>query len=457
MLYTYNVATNLFPFPLGVGDIVAFGSSCPFANIVLNLAHAGDGTVTYVYKHSTAAAINNTLAPNTVEYTFGLFDGIANSGFMAIMIHRRNTWAKFTAGWPGATPMYYFCAEITNIAVAPASVPAQIDKAVYTVNWPYWRLSGDDVGGDIEALLKFLLVQVTSKDHAGVSRGYNHFFLAMRDILRGDQFTPYHGVDFLPSGITFATSGAPGTSILTTGLSPYGKVLQHNTGGPLAKAIIGTWTITGSNIVKQYYGRFRCFLRIFNVTGIAQSAGYSIQVIEQPSGTVLMETTTRYNQFTALATEYSHDILDLGILFIEAPKGYGYTSIKFSLSCVVADVLIKHYVYDLILMPADEETIEITANGELLSEGVAYPGWQLEHDSTLPKDGPTSGVIDAASDLIYTAQTKCLSAFRTKPRTDSKMFILPLRDGIDQIKGQEGMFDLWLKRVFQYLNMRGGQ
>jgi hypothetical protein len=449
LLYSYDPTQPLFHQFMGVGDLLVFGSSFPFSNIHLNLSSFGDGTVTYQYKYSTAASINTTLINNPVEYPAKFFSA-AVPGPMQIVLSRLNSWAKFTAGWAGATPMYFVAVQITNIAVAPTVNPSQVDEQIYTVNWPYWDIDENEINGDIDALIKFLVVQITSKDFAGAEQGYNHFLFGLRTFARGEYFTPYLGVDGLRTGISFAAT-APAT-IQSSGLSPSGKYLSYNVGGATAKATIGTWSFTTPSLLSQYYGKFRAFVRGFTFVGLAGACGLTLKVVEMPSGNVLSETTPSYNNLTATGG-YDYELIDLGFIDISSPGGLLRSQIDLVLTCETLNIF-HLYVYELILMPVDEGNIEIDASGDLALIGKTYPGYHLYHDSTLPKDGPHSAVVDNNTVMIYDAETNVLDKFTIPSQKRMRLYFLPFKDGYG-LKGTEGIFDWQSQKVQQYLNMRG--
>jgi hypothetical protein len=445
--------SNLFPSPLGVGDILFIGSSFPFANTVFNLASAGDGTVTYTYKYSTAGGVTAGALSNVVEYQFGLFDGVGNTGFMASVFTRPTNWAKNQVG-PELPNLYWIAIEITNIAVAPAVIPAQVTQPIYTTAWPFWEVDDEEVNGDINALLKFLLVQIQTLDGAGDDKGaYNHVLFGLRHYNRGADYTPYLNVQANPTGVTFA-AGATATTP-DNSLAPSGKSINYNVALATAETTIGRWTFSGASLVQQYYGRYRVFVRARVTAGAAGVAGFRAQLVETVASNVLLETDLRYSSVSAIP---GYDLIDLGYITFKAAGGLVYTTIDIVLRAVTTAAS-TFDVLDLILFPVDETTLEINTNDDSIAfsydNGTNYPGEQPLHDSTMPKEGPYSGVVDQNNGLLYTMQTKSLGPFTIPNKARMRVYFLPWNDEDGELKGTESLFDCGFRRVQQYLNMRG--
>lgn len=457
-VYTPSIVSpqpqNLFPQPLGVGDRLFIGADYPFANLSFYLNPAGDGTVTYVYKYSTAGGIAAGSLSNVVERDFGLYSGFANTGQTSVVFTRPDDWAKNSVmTW--LPSKYWLVIEITGITGAPTAPPIQDDKPVYSTTWPFWEIDETEVGGDIEALLRFLLIQIETLDGAGDSKGeYNHILLGSRSYDRGSDFMPYLNVQANNAGMAFAAT-APATTP-DNSLAPCGKSLNITTVGALAEQIIGTWTLTGSSFTAQYKGRYRVFVRSLITTGTAGEIGFRVQFIDSlgSPATVITQTDLYYTSTTVLP---GYELTDLGVLSFNNRGGLPYTQLDISL-CAMSSGAVEFDVLDLIIFPVDESNIEsfVVGNGKFdYQSGATTPGYQPFHDSTKPKEGPYSAVVDSNGDLIYPMVKRTLK-FTIPQRKRTRIYFLPWNDADGELKGTESVFDAMWYRVLQFRNMRGG-
>ena len=183
------VPWELFFGLLAVGDKLFIGSSTPFSNVVFDLQTAGNGTVTYAYHYSTAGGVDAGALSSYVEQPFGLFSGAANDGIMTLVLSRESDWEpNFNAVLPN---MYWLSIEITNVAVAPAIMPTQdVIRQIYTTAWNYWEVAATEVLGDIDALLKFFLIQINTPQAPVIGGTYNSLLLGARTYDRGPDFSP---------------------------------------------------------------------------------------------------------------------------------------------------------------------------------------------------------------------------------------------------------------------------
>lgn len=446
---------SLFPAGVAVGDRLYIGSDYPFTNIDFNLVNAGNGTVTYVYKYSTSLGIASGSLSNVVEYPFALFSGLTNDDFMASVFTRPTNWAKNTFG--PLPNKYWIVIEITAVTVAPGTLPAQKTQPIYTTAWPFWEVAEDEVGGDINALLKWLLVQIETLDGAGAAKGaYNHVLFGLRHYNRGASYTPYLNTQANPSGISFAIGGG-GSSLTANSLAPSGQSLNYTVVGATAETTIGTWTFSGASLVQQYYGRYRVFVRARVTAGASGKAGFRVQFVEPTNSNVLLETDLVYS---GVATIPGYDLIDLGYIVFKAAGGLVYSSVDVVLRAITTAAS-TFDVLDLILFPVDEGTLEYVTNDADArfdyASGATYPGNQPLHDSTKPKEGPYSGIVNDDDELQYTMQTKSLGLFSIPNKTRMRIYFLPWSDGDGELKGTESLFDAWFRRVQQYLNLRGNE
>jgi len=449
--------TELFPNPVGVGDRLYIGSDYPFINVVWNLLTAGDGNVTYVYKYSTAGGIAAGSITNMVEHPFALFSGLANTGTAFFSSRRPTDFAKNST--PGLPNKYWIVLEITAVTVPPGTLPTQTVKPIYSTNWPFWEVNETEVGGDIEAMMRFLLVQWETYTNAGaVQADYDHILIGTRKYDRGNFFTPYLNPAGNRGGISFAVT-APAT-LVTYPRAPSGSAINYAPAGVSPEQTIGTWTLFTSAMTQQWKGRYRVFVRSY-VVGWIGPIGFRLQLLENLSSpaTVITQTDLSYVYPEALPF---YALTDLGFITLQNRSGLNYARIGLALNCVTTAPNTDINILDIILFPVDEAVLEmgVVGSGTFLYDlglGPAlFPGYQPYHDSTMPKEGPVSNVVfdnPTLNNLIYPMQTNTMG-MTIEPRKRTRIFFLPWKDPIGY-KGTEGIFDGRFERVQQYLNMRG--
>lgn len=453
--------------PLAVGDRLYFGADFPFKNIVLNLASAGDGTVSYVWHYSTAGGPASGNLTNVVEHPFMLFSGLANTGtYLAEWdtVPYGGGWAKnvITDAFGIVTPsLYWVSIEITGITVPPVLGPSQILQPPYVTAWPFWETTAEEVGGDIDALLRFLLIQYEANygTPVNVQDAHNHLLLGTRHCSRGLEFTPYLNCQYNQAGIS---NGVYAPSIYAASTeAPCGLEVQYVTAGTSAEAAIEDWTLTGAALTRQYSGVFRVFVRGY-VTAGPGKVGFRCRFIS-PTGsfstaTIYAQTEVGYQTTMTLAgAGLGFDLVDLGTISFQAEGGLAYTSIRIMLTGQTIGAA-GFNVTDLILFPVDETVLELYAISNLAAFSRTLGSEQLPfHDSTLPKEGPYSGMVRLANhdQLAYAMITKSLGSFTLENKTRMRIYFLPWTQLDGRRKGNNGVYDGRFERVQQYLLLRG--
>ena len=181
--------------------------------------------------------------------------------------------------------------------------------------------------------------------------------------------------------------------------------------------------------------------------------GFSILVKEVASGITLIQTGICYNTSTVVP---GYDLIDLGYVVMEFGGGLPYVNLDLELWAVTTGA-VEVRILELILFPVDETTLEIESGTEFLFDDSPYPGDQPMHDSTKPKEGPYSAVIDENGDMIAMMKTKSLGQYTIANKKRTRIYFLPFNSDDGAMKGTESMFDASFRRVLQFRNMRGDE
>jgi hypothetical protein len=243
---------DLFPDPANAGDIVYFGSSQgyntfgPFGSLVFDLQNVFPAAVVGVWEYWSGAAWSTlTTVPDQTS-------GFETAGIGVVQWTHPSNWATTTVnGFLG----YWVRFRLTTAAAA-TPVPSQQTNRIYTVVWPDVDIDGDDVKGDIDALVEFDIETIIPGAQAASSR-----LVFNRLSERGSTYVA--AINFAndqnPSGASF-TLGSSISSITSFVQAPAGFAAGATLAGATSDSIMGEVSITSPDFLNTYY---RVFARFF--------------------------------------------------------------------------------------------------------------------------------------------------------------------------------------------------
>lgn len=378
---------NLFPSPMGLGDILYLRTDTggAFSALVFNTGTTGSS-------FSFSPEIWNGASWGQVNLQV---NGPANwtiPGERIIEWIPPTSWQATTVSTFGSARWIRFVAQGTS-----ATVPTQV-AALYVPNQPYIEVAADQIGGSMDALA--MVAANMEQDRRGSSVLRVHIFgqlmAGLRSVDRGSDFNAYLNPGSLPTGITFSNSASAYVDKPATGFansqSPYTNVVEW-----LADAsdVFGEMFRLNFNAAAaaQYKGTYRLFVR-YGTT--LTSPGYSAlmryrlltvypsnssttpNLIEQAGDIVTVELrqTTSYSQPWSVADLGRITLPPIGQLAPDE-QSQGFSLILDGYFDYLGGQN-QHYIMDLILLPIDEWAAQLDAGLNLLRLDAQDVEWTID-------------------------------------------------------------------------------
>lgn len=429
---------NLFPNPLAVGDYLYVGMDAslpdagPVLEIIFNLAAVINGPQLLVRVWDGATWSNSGI------YTYYPTEEDYMNGAGLTMRTRINI------GTPAATVVngvygYWVRFAVNNIG---AGGQPQVTKDPYTLTIPSMYLTGEDIQGDIPALMKVSILGAEDVDNGVCFRG----IFWSRSVSRGALFNPYINLSDIqvPSGITVTANQS---DFAAYGRSPTGRTIYFS---PAAGAANDNYTVTiASPLCNHYFGTFRVFLHGIQVGGAAGDIGARLTLTSNISQVSEMRRTTR------IADEW----IDMGRFVLPARgwTGEAIRQIEFSLRIERSAGAANFRAIDLILVPIDECAVEIIPVSDEANTSFDPVTTTRSKEAVITSLDPRAPVKASA---VHLSDGALVYNGAFLPITSNEV-VLPPRE--DQMVGvvwlDRGYFYLpsliKIQRVERYLSMRG--
>lgn len=348
--------TNLLPAAPANGDIIYFGISTadpdmsgPFSSLVFDIGTAASytaaATITWQYWNGGWVAL--TVRDNTASIPTGSLDPFVQTGVNSVHWRQPSDWATTTVN--GVTG-YWVRALVTIGGGDAVTTPTQANRNIYTVTWPYVDIAAAQVGGDLSALARIYRTNESGINFANPTLYYDRVLVGLRTLSRGSRYTPY---------INFADEqNDPGITVSPAAAAAFAADVETPTGrrvtwtSPGASGAVAACNINfASDLMEEYHGTYHVFLRAEQETGT--TVGQIEVRLEYgfPGG---REIQTPYQAFEYVGVR---QYLDFGRVTIPSAQiAPGETSASCYIQVYVSYSAsgVDLYLYDLILMPADE-------------------------------------------------------------------------------------------------------
>lgn len=346
----------------------------PFSSLVFDLSSPFVGWATVAWEYWDGSAWSAlTVKDNTLS--------LLQTGVNSVHWVPPSNWA--TTAVDGLTG-YWVRFRVDAIATSPEP-PAQQNRNIYAVVNPYIEIAASQIGGDIPALARVRVENVSDRDGPGGSAPdlyTNRVIMGLRSVSRGALFTAYLNAadEQNPVGVT-VTAGTDTTFANAIG-APSGRIAQWSPTGTGSWVTILTFTLA-TTIATQYYGTFRVFLRARQSGG---TAGQMQLRLRTSTGSGGVSITTDAQVF---ANVNDHQIIDFGQLTIPLSAYLKSTELGDVLTIAVqgntSSTTPDANLYDLVLMPVDEWAADLT-DGENSATSALASGFYLDVDSvSFPK------------------------------------------------------------------------
>lgn len=345
-LYQDNTGVEI---TVAVGDILYYGS-CPidvgdtdygvFCSLIFDLYQAASG-IDGVWEIYTGSWVG-------LDYCEDI-DMFMRTGVGSIVWQQPATWVANDPG-VGVTGYWVrFRVTAVNIPVTPH----QWHRTIYTVLLPYIDIESEEIPGDIPALARVIYNFAGCEDRASQT-----LVMGLRSLSRGENFNAYLNASDVqnPDGIHFAPI-VSSSSFADDTNAPTGRSLLVDFTGTMRN--VGWWHIS-ADIAPEYLGTYHAYLRVKQTTAA--------------TGTVKLKLRTKvgysniYTDPVAITTGEIITYLDMGQLTIPfaetiIPSDTFDGSVYIALYASIENTE-QFYVYDLILIPADEWAASCTAYDE---------------------------------------------------------------------------------------------
>lgn len=431
-------AALLDPVP-AVGDFLYIGTdtalvdSGPFNSVIFDLTAGADYTADWEYWDGGAWAV---FTPYDTTAT------LQNNGVGHLQFEPPGDWAETAVC--GVTG-YWLRLEVTAIGGAPTA-PYQQNRTLYTATIPYTELAAAQLPGDLPALLRSLLYNVSD-----TGWGMGRVFCGARSVPRAPDFTAYLNCsdEQNPAWVTVNVNG-PTVVFADDILTPTGRAALATPGGPAVE----TWQVAfeiDPGYAPQYYGKFRLFVRTTEGTTVGD---YALRVAIALGGSVL----SYHGPVTPAISNYQQ-LSDFGLVTIPDLRGdaTGVSPLIIQiLATATAGTGTLEYI-DLILLPVDEFFVE---SNVIPSTSPADNTMYLDIDSVSgPRHVLTSTCRLIASDYIYqNCLTLSTGPWQTFPHEQTRLWWL-VQNYYDSGSGWDAhpttLSRLRLERQARYYSLRG--
>lgn len=416
---------DLLPSPIANGDILYLGcdnlSPSPgiFTNAVFdlntNIAINDEGR--WEYWNGAAWTQLNTQDKTAINFLGNtlLYHSFSDDGIGSVWWRSPSDWATTTVN--GVTG-YWVRYRLTSVMSAAARVKQQ-NRQIYTVNTPYVDIEETEVGGDIPAKANWLIRNTWSP----LDNIYPSFYdtgrviMGLRSDWRGEEYTPYLNMTDVPfyddaGGNIYTVSATAGYATFAT--SPYsttGRYIRDTGSGAIgAEREILTVTIN-SAYGKQWIGEYRVFVRYLETSPNI----HYLRLQASTNNTVCGSTAFAPTRFDSdMAPDPQPYVCELGRLSImppyrEVPGRNFAIALSFDLISIRTGAS-PLYLYDIILMPADEWIGDFYMNKDNVYSSLApqydkHAYRSLMIDSIYGREAVSAIVADetgiSAGDSIY--------------------------------------------------------
>lgn len=362
-LYQDNTGAEL---TVAVGDILYFGS-CPidtgdtdygpFCSLVFDIYQAAD-EIEGVWEIYTGSWVDLVYCEDINMFT--------RTGVGSIVWRQAPTWTTVAVN---SKTGYWVRFRVT--AIGTPVTPHQWHRPIYTVNLPYIDIDADEVPGDISALARVVY------NFAGCqTRASQTLIMGLRSLSRGENFNAYlnasdvqkiTGVNFIPD--------MDDAEFTADANAPTGRSLLMSAYANTAMSLVGWWSISAS-VAKEYLGTYHAYLRVKQSTAATGTVKLKLRINVGYSNI--------YTDPIAITTGEIITYLDMGQVTIPFSEAVivddvfgGSVNIALYASAETGETF---YVYDLILIPADEWAGSFTAYDEY-GNPLYYYGAEIDVDS----------------------------------------------------------------------------
>ncbi len=374
--------------------------SVPFYNLIFDISTPGTNySYQWYYTRDDGMGGYNwdTLVVNDQT------NGLQTAGVHAVMWEMPVDWVKAQL-MGDADAAYWVRLGITGVAGGGTQTgPYQQNRNVYTTNWPYVEIQANTIEGDIPAIMSMktytpTLVsnqmggypELTAAPYRFLASLYSQAFDYVG--VNSQNFSPFIGLSdgSTPSPTSQAYSSYIEDSQYTQAIqTPYINAQVYDTAvsGTTCRVTIDTESALLLNTRSRWYGRFKVFLR-YGQDGAPTGASadyFTAQLRAGGAGNLGATSGTPDKAVTdvvPLPGVLNWSIAELGAIDTRGNSKRSETGVTFYIDLTASGdavtALAKLYLFDLILMPIDEWSADISVDssitfGALCVDAIIFP------------------------------------------------------------------------------------
>jgi hypothetical protein len=390
-VWSPNLISAAIPMPLlpavpaaAANEAVYFGidttlpDSGPFASLVFDLLQ-GQTDLTIIWEYWNGAWVLLTTQDNTSD--------LVNTGVNSVHWIPPTGW---TPNDPGVgTTGYWMRARVSAIGAAPAP-PIQQNRDVYTITWPYIEVQSADIDGDIEAIMRSMLHNQSGAAGGPLAAGTGRIIMGLRSISRGERFAAYINLadEQNDTGIT-VTVDTIVNAFATLNGAPSGRYVLVGAGAGWIRVAFD------SDLVTEYIGRYRVFLRHTQLTAAGDTAQLVIYYGDD-------DTYSYVGNAIPTLNISNYQVIDFGQIDFPGIEMSATDAVTATME-IITSATNGIRAFDLIMIPVDEWAADMQFRNT--NYGGAIPKVDtLEYADidgfTSPKDGFRAPSRRVATDLI---------------------------------------------------------
>ena len=369
-IFPMTLPVALFPATPAANDALYFGiqtsavDSGPFSSLVFDIGTRLSGDCLLVWEYwSGASWVTLTVQDNTNSFS--------SSGVNSAHWSQPSDWAATAVN--GITG-YWVRLRVSSTS-GTVTVPTQQNRSIYSLTQSQVELQVGQVRGDIPAVVQLRAQNRSDFDGPGGSGPNlyaNRIIMGLRAVNRGDLFTAFINLAQEQNNPNIQIWPAQTGTVVTFDddpLSPTGRRLTH--GLPSAPEAMTTRAILAisTNIIRDFYGTFHCFVRGRRTTGTASELTLRLQFASGSGGIAFTTPTRQFN------TTNTFEILDFGEVSIPVSGTFRQVDVsdvfEIRLQTAGTSTTPRLHLYDLILIPTDEWSLDAVdfANSSLSDVG----------------------------------------------------------------------------------------
>lgn len=465
-LFLSALPWTLFPNPVAAGNYLYIGSDFynggPFDSVIWDLSAICTTINGGEWEYWSGAAWSPLLVQDNTEW----FSNIGINGWFWKI---PSDWAMVKVGSISAWWIRFHVVSVTGAGTPPV----QATQIPYSVTCPFIDIDASELQGDIPVLLKARVNNLSDDDDddpGTPNMEFNKMLIGVRSLARGADFSAYIPLNnFLNpaagvvTGLTIAHYGSMAAGSMLVGGST--SALYNPAGVDLATSSIRC-TISQA-VANQYFGKYAMYVRVRQVGGAVGEISVRVRVLLSSVTAYPLLFQSDYVYPEALA---DNEALYLGMLEIPTDTPIyemGDLTIIVDLDNTQGAGPGDMYLYDLVLMPADECLINIEGN-EVWENGIGY-NQSVDHiqfvDSiTNPK---RKVMAEVRKPNLYTGNETAVTdisiaiynnEFSVYPNSDQRIWFTVLSNsGYSKryVVCFEACYSVMLDKQQRYLAMRG--